>query len=140
MGAGTSLESLRAQKTSVKNGMISDKDDISSAEDEIELLQKASDSLKSSIEEVEGIKESIDELEVTKGKWKGEVENKFTSQQDAYQTGIGTYLNNTKTAKEDVDEALEKAKQKKASAVTRLENMEKLLGDLESDIAKVKED
>lgn len=139
MGAGTSLETLKSQKAKVKVGMSSDKDAISSAEDEIERLQKASDSLKSSIEKIEEKKESIEELEINKNKWKGEVEETFSNKQETYQTGVGSYVRTTKNVKDKVDEALEEEKQKKIHAENSLENMERVLSDLELEIA-AKED
>lgn len=139
MGTGTSLESLKGQRETVKAGMENSRNMISAAADKVKRLQDASTSMENSIQSLRNIKENIDNFEVVKAKWKGEEEETFTKKYDSYNSSVNEYASDTNKAKKQIDEDLEAARQERAQAETGLENLQNTLAGLEADIRDAKE-
>ncbi|GGB34766.1 hypothetical protein GCM10011409_10270 [Lentibacillus populi] len=135
-----SLSSLQKQKETVKAGMENSRNMISAAQDKVKRLQEASSSMQTSIQSLRNIKSNIDDFEVNKAKWEGEEEKQFETKYNSYGIYVGVYDSDTRKAKQQIDEDLEAARQEKAHAETGLENLQRILDGLESDIKAAKEE
>lgn len=140
MGAGTSLSSLKKQKTTVEAGMENSRNLISAATDKVKRLQEASSSMQTSIQSLTNIKKEIDDFEVNKSKWEGEEEKQFEAKYNSYGVYVGIYDSDTSKAKKQIDEDLEAARKEKTHAEAGLENLQNVLNSLESNIKAAKED
>lgn len=140
MGAGTSLSSLKIQKTIVKTEMADTRQQISDVTDKVKRLQDVSSSMQTSIQSLRNLKGNVDDFEVTKAKWEGEEEEKFADKYNAYKDSINGYASDTSKAKKQIEEDLEAARKERAQAVTGMEVLQNNLDRLEADIKDAKED
>ncbi|GAB3799607.1 hypothetical protein GCM10028868_23150 [Virgibacillus kimchii] len=130
----TSLSQLREQKRTVLRGMADTRNNISSVEDKISRLQKASSNLATSISELESINSSIDGLNIDTGRWKGREQEKFEEDYSSYKDRVRNYVSRTEDAKDAIDQDIKRYEGEKAIYTTGLNNLQNTLNSLDRQI------
>lgn len=134
-----SLRFLISRKATVNLNISNTKGKISALEDKISRLETAKSSLNDSIINLESIKGDVDSFEIANAKWQGETERSFIGKYNSYGIFLGIYKSDTEKALDQIDEALQSAKQEKGTAELDLGNYETILTGLETDIKVARE-
>src|SRR5699024_1166195 len=134
-----SLDLLYSRRRTVYAGMDNVKADIANLEDKISRLQEASNSLESSIVELEDIESTYEGLEVDENKWKGEEKDTCFEQYETYVESIKECTTETEDVKDDIDAEIQRAETSLATAQIGLSNLESTLDSLNEDISKAEE-
>ncbi|WP_461182281.1 YwqH-like family protein [Virgibacillus kimchii] len=114
--------------------MADTRNNISSVEDKISRLQKASSNLATSISELESINSSIDGLNIDTGRWKGREQEKFEEDYSSYKDRVRNYVSRTEDAKDAIDQDIKRYEGEKAIYTTGLNNLQNTLNSLDRQI------
>lgn len=138
----TSLSQLRSQKMTVLGGMANTENRISSLEEKISRLRKASGKLGTSVSDLESIKGSITGLTINTGRWKGKEENEFEQHYSSYKESVKQYVSGAGNARDAMDQDIKRYEADKATSITGLNNLENTLNSLDGQIrvAQAKEE
>lgn len=139
MSSSILLTSLISRKAMVNQDIFNSKANIANLEDKISRLSQAKKSLDDSISNLESIKSEVDDFEVSTSKWEGDTERNFIGKYNSFALFVKIYKSDTEEAKNQIDEALQNAKEEKSNADMGLGNLEVTLLNLVTSIASAKE-
>lgn len=135
----SSLNRLYNQKNTITSNIASTKNVISSLEDKISRLERASSDLDVSISNVKNIQGSISRLTIDTGRWKGEEENKFEEAYSDYVQSVKEYVSKAEDAKDAIDADKSRYLSQKVGFLSQLSHLENSLRSIDRQIIQAQE-
>lgn len=135
----SSLNRLYNQKNTITSNIASTKNVISSLEDKISRLERASSDLDVSISNVKSIQGSISRLTIDTGRWKGEEENKFEEAYGDYVQSVKEYVSKVEDAKDAIDADKSRYLSQKVGFLSQLSHLENSLRSIDRQIIQAQE-
>lgn len=135
----SSLNRLYNQKNTITSNIASTKNVISSLEDKISRLERASSDLDVSISNVKNIQGSISRLTIDTGRWKGEEENKFEEAYSDYVQSVKEYVSKAEDAKDAIDVDKSRYLSQKVGFLSQLSHLENSLRSIDRQIIQAQE-